>query len=349
MLDAPRRKVKRGKAQGSNTPGIRPNEPVRDNPRFVGLPKKVRRDARGAGNSARSAGRHHESAHAGEERSGVISERVRELGGDITLSRDLFLNLGVKFRQTRPMDARTIVMRRVITEVPSRDVVDAVDDVVARDEVRIGALASVMDVRRVHGAEKRNQHRQNENEDARKRTKPGQTRHERDDEERRKEQYALMRRVFMTHFPSPRIRLQRVPDGVLEPTHRAAVIIGPSRFILGLIEIIHVMTKRMVQNPSVARDAGLQRVHLFEQSIEQCRLERRDVLMVVIEGANAAFREYADERPRNQRYDVIDKCVHQDVAEEDQGKTENRKPILAISKDAHECLTEKRSIFDRNV
>jgi hypothetical protein len=240
-------------------------------------------------------------------------------------------------------------MRRVITEVSCRDVVDAVDDVVARDEVRIGALASVMDVRGVHGAEKRNQHRQNENEDAGKWAKPGQTRHERDDEERRKEQYALVGRIFMTHFPSPRIRLQRVPNGVLEPTHRAAVIIGPSRFIFGLIEIIHMMTKRMVQNPSVARDAGLQRVHLLEQSIEPCRFERRDVLVMVIEGANAAFREYADERPRNQRYDVIDKRVHQDVAEEDQGKTENRKPILAISKDTHECLTEKRSIFDRNV
>lgn len=62
------------------------------------------------------------------------------------------------------------MMRGVITEVTRRDVVDAVNDVVARDEVRIGALACVMDVRRVHRAEKRNQHRQNENEDARQRT-----------------------------------------------------------------------------------------------------------------------------------------------------------------------------------
>lgn len=83
-------------------------------------------------------------------------------------------------------------MCRVITEVTRRDVVDAVNDVVARDEVRIGALASVMDVRRVHRAEKRNQHRQNENKDARQRTEPGQTRDERDDEERRKEQNLLM-------------------------------------------------------------------------------------------------------------------------------------------------------------
>jgi len=240
-------------------------------------------------------------------------------------------------------------MRRVITEVPGRDVVHAVNDVVTRDEVRIGAFTRVMNVRRVHRTEKRDRHRQNENEDAGERTEPGQTRHERDDEERRKEQYALMGRIFMTHFPSARIRLQRVPHGVLEPSHRAAVIIGPARFILGLVEIIHMMTKGMVQDPSVARDTRLQRVHLLEHPIEQCRLERRDVLMMVIEGANAAFREYADERPRNQRYDVIDKRIHQDVAEEEQGKTENRKPILAISKDAHECLTEKRSIFDRNV
>jgi hypothetical protein len=242
-----------------------------------------------------------------------------------------------------------MVMRGVITKVSGRDVVHAVNDVVTRDEVRIGAFASVMDVRCVHGAEKRDRHRQNENEDASERTEPGQTRHERDDEECRKEQCALVGRILVTHFPGARIGLQRVPHRVLEPPHRAAVIIGPARFIFGLVEVIHVMTKGMVQDPCVGRNARLQRVHLLEHAIEQCRLEGRDMLVMVIEGANAAFREYADERPRNQRDDVIDKRIHQDVAEEEQRKAEDWKPILSISKDAHESLTKKRSIFDRNV
>lgn len=240
------------------------------------------------------------------------------------------------------MHARTIVMRGVITEVTRGDVVDAVNGVVASDEVRIGAFACVMDVRRVHRAEKRDQHRQNENEDARERAEPGQTRDERDDEERRKEQNALMCGVFVADFPRARIRLKRVPNRVLEPTHRAAVVIRPSRFILGLIEVIHVMTEGMVQDPRVARDARLQSVHLLEKPIEPRRLECRDMLVMVIERADAPFGKYADERPRNQRHDVIDERVHHNVQAEEQGKTENRKPILPISKDAHECLTDKR-------
>ena len=74
----------------------------------------------------------------------------------------------------------------VITQVSRRDVVDTVNGVVAADEMGFGAFASVMDVRCVHGSEKRNQHRKNEHEHAGQRPPKGQTRHERDDEERRK-------------------------------------------------------------------------------------------------------------------------------------------------------------------
>lgn len=146
----------------------------------------------------------------------------------------------------------------------------------------------------------------------------------------------------MADFPRSWIRLKRVPHRVLEPTHRASIVVFPARFILGLVEVIDVMTEGMVQDPRVARDARLQRIHLLEDAIEPRRLEGRDVLVVMIESADAPFREYADERPGNQRHDVIDERIHQDIAAEDQGKAENRKSVLLISKDAHECLADKR-------
>jgi hypothetical protein len=63
--------------------------------------------------------------------------------------------------------------------------------------------------------------------------------------------------------------------------------------------------------------------------------------MVMIESTDAPFREYANERPGNQRRDVIDERVHQHIAAEQQGKEENRKSVLRISKDAHEYLADK--------
>lgn len=61
-------------------------------------------------------------------------------------------------------------MRGVISEVSRRDVVNAVNDVVTRDEMRISAFSRMMTVRRVHGSKERNQHRENEHEHAGKRT-----------------------------------------------------------------------------------------------------------------------------------------------------------------------------------
>ncbi len=134
-------------------------------------------------------------------------------------------------------------MRGVITQVSRGDVVNAVNGVVAREEMRFRAFASVMDVRRVHRSKKRNQHRNDEHEDARQGPPKGQTRHERDDEERRQKQHTLMRWVPMTNLPRPRIRLKSVPNRILEPSHRAAIVVLPARFILGLIQVIHVMTQ----------------------------------------------------------------------------------------------------------
>lgn len=279
----------------------------------------------------------------------MITQRVRKLGGHVTIGRNLVLNLGVKLGQTRPMHTRTIVMRRMIPEVSRRDVVDRVNDVVARDEVRIGALAGVMNVRRVHGSKERNQHRRDEHEQRRKRSPNRQTRDERDDEERRKQQNSLMSRIFTTHFPRSRIRLQRVPHRVFEPAHRTAIIIGPARFVLGLVEIIHVVPKRMMQHPRVARDARLQRVHLLEHAVEPRRFKCRDVLMVMVKRANTSLGKDAQKRPRDKRPYVVDECIGQEIAAEHQGKAKNRQTVLAISKDAHECLVDQRSIFDRNV
>lgn len=232
-------------------------------------------------------------------------------------------------------------MRRVIPEIARRDVVNLVNDVVARDEVRIAALARVMDVRRVHRSEKRNQHRNDEHEECWQRSPIGQTRNERDDEECRQDQRALMRGVFVANFVRARIRLERVPHGVFEPAHRTAVIILPARFIFFLVEIIHMMTKRMVQNPGVRRDARLQRIHLFEQAIENRRFERRHVLVMMVERANTALGEDADQRVRHERPWTVHERVHQNIAAEDQGKTEDRNFVLLISKDTHECLDRR--------
>ena len=240
-------------------------------------------------------------------------------------------------------------MRRVIPEVSCRDVVDRVNDVVTRDEVRIGALAGVMNVRRVHRSKKGNQHRRDEHEQCWKRSQNRQTRDERDDEERRKQQNTLMRRIFSAHFPRPRIRLKRVPHRVFEPAHRAAFVVFPARFVLGLVEVIHVVPKRMMQHPRVARDARLQRVHLLEHAVEPRRFECRDVLMVMVKRANTSLGKDAEQRPRNKRPYIVNECISQEIAAEHQGKAKNRQTVLAISKDAHECLVDQRSIFDRNV
>ncbi len=151
-----------------------------------------------------------------------------------------------------------------------------------------------------------------------------------------------MRRILVPDLPGARIRLQRVPHRVLEPAHRVAVGVLPAGFILGLVEVIEVMAEGMVQDPGLARDARLQGIHLLEQPIEPGRLEGRYVLVVMVEGADAAFGEYADQRPGNQRHDVVNERVHQDIAAENQGKEEHRKSVLPISKDAHEHLADER-------
>ncbi len=240
-------------------------------------------------------------------------------------------------------------MRCVIPKVARRNVVHAVNDVVARDEVRVGALAGMMTVRRVHRSEKRNRHRRDEHEQRWKWPPKGQTRHERNDEQGRKQQNTLMRWILVAHFPRPRIRLKRVPHRVFEPAHRAAIVVCPARFVLGLVEVIHVVPERMVQNPRITRDARLQRIHLLEQTVEPRRFECRDVLMVMAKGAHASLGEDAKERPSNERPYVVYECIGQEIAAEHQGKAENRQTVLAISKDAHKCLVDQRSIFDRNV
>jgi hypothetical protein len=279
----------------------------------------------------------------------MIAKRIRQLGGHVTFRGNLVFNLGVKLGQTRPMHTWTIVMRRVIPEVTRRDVVDAVNDVVTRDEMRIGAVSRVMTMRRVHRSEERNQHRRDEHEQPRKRPPIGQTRHERDDKKRRKQQHTLMPWILMAHFPRPWIRLKRVPYRVFEPAHRTAIIVLPARFVLGLVEVIHVVPKRMVQHPRITRDARLQRIHLLEQTVEPRRFECRDVLMMMIECANASFGEDADERPPDERPYIVNECIGQQIATEHQRKTEDWQSVLSISKDTHECLVDKRSIFDRNV
>lgn len=301
---------------------------------FLRAPKATRGPRCSTGGSRR----HHEPAHAGNEGFDVITKGVGQFGGNVTIGRDLVLDFLVQLAQPRPVHARTIVVRGVITEIAGRDVVDLVNDVVARDEVRIAALARVMDVRRVHRSEKGNQHRNDEHEDRGKRTQIGQTRDERDDEERRQNERALMRGISMTDFVRPRIRLKRVPHGVFEPAHRGAIIVLPARLVFVLVEIIHVMTKRMVQNPSVCRDARLQRIHLFEQTIEDRGFERRHVLVMMVERANTPLREDADQCVRHERPYVVHERVNQDIAAEDQGKAEDGNSILLISKDTHECL-----------
>lgn len=233
------------------------------------------------------------------------------------------------------------MVRRVISQVSRRDIVDVVNRVVARDEMRVGALASVMNVRRIHGSEERNQHRQNEDEHARKWTPKGQTRHERHDEKRRKKQRPLMRGIFVPNPPRSWIRLHRVPHRVFEPAHRAAIVILPARFVFALVQVIHVMPKRMVQHPCIGRDPGLKRIHLLEHAIEPCRFERRDMLMMMVERANAALWKDTHDRPSDQCPHIVDECIHHEIAAEEQGKAKHGKSVLPISKDTHERLADQ--------
>ncbi len=96
-----------------------------------------------------------------------------------------------------------------------------------------------------------------------------------------------------------------------------------------------------MQHPRVARDTRLQRIHLLEYAIEPRGFECRDVLMVMVERANASFGKNADERPGDERPYVVDECIDHEIDAEEQGKTEHREPILPISKEAHECLADQ--------
>jgi hypothetical protein len=76
---------------------------------------------------------------------------------------------------------------------------------------------------------------------------------------------------------------------------------------------VEVVAQRVVQHPRLARDARLQHVDELEESIHPRVVEGRDVLVVVVERADAGFGQHADQRVREHQEPVVDEQVDRQV------------------------------------
>ncbi len=91
------------------------------------------------------------------------------------------------------------------------------------------------------------------------------------------------------------------------------------------------MAERVVQHPAVAGDAGLQPVHELEQTVEDRLPEHREMLVMMVERADAPARHDAQEHPRQENHRRVDESVHGDVAREEQRNEGDGQTVFGVA------------------
>jgi len=166
-------------------------------------------------------------------------------------------DLVVQGGKLRPMQAGLVVVRGVIAEISRQEVVPAVKDVVGRNEMRRRLLACVMAIGMPRGVKQHQHHRKDEDDQRRDRAQDEERPDDRECEHGHGDENAPLRLPAPRDLPHARIGRHSHAERVLQFAHPRAVLAAPPRLVLGLIEIVEVMTERVMQHPSLARDPRL--------------------------------------------------------------------------------------------
>src|SRR3954454_22098796 len=95
------------------------------------------------------------------------------------------------------------------------------------------------------------------------------------------------------------------------------------------------MAERVMEHPAVADDAGLEAVHQLEEPVQDRLLEHREVLVMMVEGADGSARDEPDDHPENEPGRGVDQREREDVTGEEGGDQRDGKAVLAMAEELH--------------
>ena len=98
--------------------------------------------------------------------------------------------------------------------------------------------------------------------------------------------------VSLANQESPVIGGGGNAKGVFHHTHNGAVFPHPATFVFGLVEIVMMVSQNVMEQPEICGDARMKRVAEFQNSVQGRPLEGPGMLVMMIPGANTAFRNY---------------------------------------------------------
>lgn len=165
------------------------------------------------------------------------------------------------------MQAWPQVVCRVVAEIACQDVVPAVRDIVRRRIlIRLGTSGMVI-ICVAAGHHEADQHRDHEDRDGVKRIDPDQCGHEQYVEKRHCHKCAPNGGAGFTVLKRAHIARHSKLERILVRRHHASIWCAPGRFIFGLIHVIVVVSKIVVQHPDIRDGARLQTKHNLYQPV----------------------------------------------------------------------------------
>ena len=106
---------------------------------------------------------------------------------------------------------------------------------------------------------------------------------------------SIVTRVSFSNQVAAIVRSPGNIQSVFQLAHHRAVFALPTTFGLGLIKVVVMVAKDMVQQPKIGCRAGMQCITQFENSIERRPVKSFRVLVMMIPGADASLRNNHDD------------------------------------------------------
>ena len=224
---------------------------------------------------------------------------------------------------------------RVVAEISGEDVVAAVHDVVGSLVVVRRIEAGMVAVGVPGGDDVARHHRDREHEQGVERVVNEGPDEQREDDQPHPEEARLVARIAPRHAQRPLIASQCCDDGVLQLPHRRAVGPLPGRFVLRLVEVVHVVPNDMVEHPGIRGDPGVEGVGDLEEPVQDRLVEGAEMLVVMVPGADASLGPNHEHEPGGEHPHAPGLEKHEQVEERERDDTEDRKHVLTVAEDFH--------------
>lgn len=163
----------------------------------------------------------------------------------------------VELRQLRPVQTRFDVMRGVIAEITRQNIVPAVHDIVGGLVGVVGIQAAVVIVGRPAGTHESAYHGDDEQDQRIHPIDHREHAQESEHEDAAAQESTLELRVLSADFVRAPVSGDGDGQRVANHSHGSTFAILPRRFVLRLVEVVHMVAKIVMEHPGIRRNSGL--------------------------------------------------------------------------------------------